>query len=301
MKKRFIAYALFSLVAVATIGAFFANRWFSASETTIPALAKETHFHGIAVDGNDPTRLYLATHHGLYIIGPDGKARRVSKTRDDFMGFTAHPTDSSVLYASGHPASGGNLGFIVSTDGGRSWAKLADGVGGPVDFHQMDISKADPEVFYGAHGGLQRSADGGRTWSKAGGPVPDGLIDLAVSGKDTDTLYAATKSGLLKSADGGRSWQLAHVIRRPTTMVQVTGHGDVYAFIFGTGLVRANDGSVNWQLVSNSFGGAYVLHLAVDKKDGGKLYAVTLNPETRAQAVLVSGDRGETWARLGAE
>jgi len=300
MKKRSIVYALFSLAAVATIGAFFANRSFSASETTIPALAKETHFHGIAVDRNDPTRLYLATHHGFYIIGPDGKARRVSKTRDDFMGFTAHPTDSSVLFASGHPASGGNLGFIVSADGGGSWAKLADGVGGPVDFHQMDISKADPEVIYGVHGGLQRSTDGGRTWSKVG-PVPDGLIDLAASGKNTDTLYAATKSGLLKSADGGRSWQLAYEIRRPATMVQVTGHGEVYAFIFGTGLVRANDGSVNWQLVSNPFGGAYVLHLAVDKKDGRKLYAVTLNPETRVQGVLVSSNRGETWAPLAAD
>ncbi len=93
----------------------------------------------------------------------------------------------SVLYASGHPASGGNLGFIISIDGGKSWAKLADGVGGPVDFHQMDVSKADPKVIYGLYGGLQRSADGGRSWSKVG-PAPDGLIDIAASGQDADTL-----------------------------------------------------------------------------------------------------------------
>lgn len=300
MKKRFVAYALSSVVAAAIIGVFFANRSFSASETTILALAKETHFHGIAVDGNDPTHLHLATHHGLYIIGPDGKVRRVSKTRDDFMGFTAHPTDSSVLFASGHPASGGNLGFIVSTDGGQSWRKLSNGVGGPVDFHQMDVSKADPKVIYGVHRGLQRSADGGRTWSKVG-PAPDGLIDMAASGKSADTLYAATRSGLLKSADGGRSWQLAHVIKRPVTMVQVAGRGEVYAFIFGTGLVRTDDGGVNWRLVSNAFSGTYVLHLAVDKTDGRKLYAVTLNPKTRAQAVVMSEDRGANWAPLAPE
>ncbi len=297
MKKRSIAYTLLSLVAAATSGVFFANRSFSAGETTIPALAEETHFHGIAVDGNDPTRLHLATHHGLYIVGPDGKARQISKTRDDFMGFTPHPSDPTVLYASGHPAGGGNLGFITSKDGGKSWTKLADGVGGPVDFHQMDVSKADPGIIYGVYGGLQRSADGGRTWSKAG-PVPDGLIDLAASGKDGDMLYAATKSGLFKSIDAGRSWQPAHVINRLATMVQVAAHGEVYAFIFGTGLVRADDGGVNWRLVSNAFGGAYVLHLALDKKDGRKLYAVTLNPETRAQAMLMSEDRGVSWASL---
>ena len=164
----------------------------------------------------------------------------------------------------------------------------------------MDVSKADPNVIYGVHGGLQRSADGGRTWTKVG-RLPAGLIDLAVSGKDADTLYSATKNGLLKSVDAGRSWRPAHVIKRPTTMVQTTGQGEVYAFIFGIGLVRADDGGVNWQSVSNAFGGAYVLHLAVDKSDGRKLYAVTLNPETRAHAVLVSGDRGESWAPLGAE
>jgi photosystem II stability/assembly factor-like uncharacterized protein len=300
MKKRSIAYALLSLVAVATIGALLANRSFSASETTISGLAKETHFHGIAVDGNDPTRLYLATHHGLYIVGPDGMARRISKNRDDFMGFTPHPSDPSVLYASGHPASGGSLGFITSKDGGKSWAKLADGFGGPVDFHQMDVSRADPKVIYGVHRGLQRSADGGRTWSKAG-PAPDGLIDLAASGQDADTLYAATKNGLFMSVDAGRSWRPAHIIKRPATMVQVTARGDVYAFIFGTGLVRADDGGVNWRLVSNAFGGAYVLHLAVDQADGRKLYAVTLNLETRAQAVLMSEDGGAIWAPLAVD
>ena len=297
MKKRSFAYALLGLATVATVSAFFANRSISAGEIAIPALAKETHFHGIAVDGNDPTRLHLATHHGFYIVGPGGKARRFSKNRDDFMGFTPHPSDPSVLYASGHPAGGGNLGFIASMDGGKSWAKLADGVGGPVDFHQMDVSKADPKVIYGVHRGLQRSADGGRTWSKVG-PVPDGLIDFAASGKDADTLYAATKTGLLKSVDAGRSWQPAHIVKRPATMIQVSARGDVYAFIFGTGLVRADDGGTNWRLVSNAFGGAYVLHLAVDQTDGRKLYAVTLNPETRAQAVLMSEDGGATWNSL---
>ncbi len=84
-------------------------------------------------------------------------------------------------------------------------------------------------------------------------------------------------------------------------MVQVVARDEIYAFIFGTGLVRADDSGVNWRLVSNAFGGAYVLHLAVDKKDGRKLYAVTLNPETRAQAVLMSEDRGVSWASLAVD
>jgi len=299
MIHRNLCY-FFAIAMIVGVAGVFENRPSFAASTMVSDLASKTHFHGIAVDPTDSSRVYLATHHGLYVVAPDGGADRISATTDDFMGFTPHPSDPSILYASGHPASGGNLGVIASQNGGESWAKLADGVGGPVDFHQMDVSKADPNVIYGVHGGLQRSADGGLTWTKMG-PVPDGLIDLAASGKDANALYAATKSGLYKSIDGGQSWRLAHVIKRPATMVQVSGQGDAYAFIFGIGLVRADDGGVNWRLVSKAFGGAYVSHLAVDRKDGRKIYAVAVNPETRAQSVLVSNDKGTTWAALGAD
>jgi hypothetical protein len=94
------------------------------------------------------------------------------------MGFTPDPRDPSILYASGHPASGDNLGFIASEDGGRSWRQLAEGVGGPADFHQLAVSATDPRTIYGAYQGqLQVSPDGGRTWEVVG-PAPEGLIDL---------------------------------------------------------------------------------------------------------------------------
>jgi len=287
-------------VAVAVTAGSFGSPSSFAATTTVSALAKETHFHGIAVDPADSSRVYLATHNGLYVVAPDGSADAISDAADDFMGFTAHPTDPATLFASGHPASGGNTGFIASTDGGRSWTKLSDGIGGPVDFHQMDVSKADPTVVYGVQGGVQRSGDGGRTWTKMG-PAPDGLISLAASGKDADTLYAATKGGLLRSTDAGRSWQLAHIIKRPATMVHVARHGGVYAFVVGTGLIRTTDGDVNWRPVSTAFGDDFLLHLAADPTDDSKLYAITLSAQTRAQSVLASSDGGKTWAPLGAK
>ena len=153
------------------------------------------------------------------------------------MGFTPDPRDPSILYASGHPAGGGNLGFIASDDGGRSWSQLAEGVGGPADFHQLAVSATDPRTIYGAYRGqLQVSPDGGRTWEVVG-PAPEGLIDLAASSKDPSALYAATQAGLLKSEDGGRTWQDAYWLRQPATMVHVAPGGAVYAFVVGTGLI----------------------------------------------------------------
>lgn len=296
-RKRTLVFLLFG-VAVLAAAAFLVSRSFSADETTVSALAEDTHFHGIAVDPRDANRLYLATHHGVFTVGPEGMARRVSESEDDFMGFTPHPADPDVLYASGHPAGGGNLGFIVSRDGGRSWSKLAEGVGGPVDFHQMDVSKADPSVVYGVYGDLQKSTDGGRSWSRVG-PAPDGIIGLAASSKKADRVYAATQRGLVVSTDGGRRWRPAHEARQPATMVHMTSDGTVYAFIAGTGLIRAAEPELDWTVLGNGFGGEFVLHLAVGA--GGEqrfLYAVTVNPETRAQALHVSRDGGRSWSPL---
>lgn len=294
---RWTVSAIAAVIAAAAVGAFYASRSFSQGETTVAALAKDTHFHGIAVDAADSKRIYLATHHGLYATGIDGKARLISEVRD-YMGFTAHPTDAAMLFASGHPAGGGNLGFIVSKDGGRSWTKLSDGIGGPVDFHQMDVSKADPRVIYGVFGVLQRSKDGGRTWERMG-PPPRDIIGIGASGIDTNTIYAATQHGLQRSTDGGRSWKQES--DRPTTMVHVSADGAVYAFMIGMGLVRAAEKDLAWRVVGKGFGEEFLLHFAADPRDPQRLYAVTYNSRTRAHSVIASRDGGERWAAFGTE
>jgi photosystem II stability/assembly factor-like uncharacterized protein len=275
-------------VAAGTIG--FASQARSGEGVPLSKLPQVTHIHGMAVGAADPSQLLLATHHGFFVVTPDGVATRVSETRDDFMGFTPHPTEPSVFYASGHPERGGNLGFVASRDGGRTWRQLSKGVGGPVDFHQMDVSKADPQVIYGAYRGIQVSRDGGRTWRSVGGQ-PDGLIDLAASARDTETLYAATQSGLFVSGDGGRVWQPAYPLRRPASLVEVTADGRIYAFVVGSGLIRASEPRLDWETLADSFGEHIPIHLAADPVDEDRLYVATHHG-----AVLASEDGGRSWA-----
>jgi len=261
-----------------------------AETVSLAELRERTHFHGLAVDPAAGERLLLATHHGFFAVSPDGRATRLSEDRNDYMGFTPHPSPMGGLFASGHPEGGGNLGFIVSHDGGKSWRQLSPGARGPVDFHQMDVSKADPRVVYGAYKGLQRSRDGGKTWEMVA-PLPERLIDLAASAHEVERLYAATERGLLLSTDGGRSWALAHEHAAPATLVQTGHEGDVYAFLFGIGLVKTVEPALRWELLSDGFGERYLLHLAVDPRDGERLYAVTQENE-----LLASRDGGRTWA-----
>jgi photosystem II stability/assembly factor-like uncharacterized protein len=245
-----------------------------------------THIHGVAVDRSDPSYLLIATHHGLYRAGPDGNSVRVSEIQD-FMGFNAHPSNPDILFASGHPAAGGNLGLVASRDGGRTWSQISPGLDGPVDFHHLTVSPANPDVIYGAYGGLQVSEDGGKTWEKAG-PLPAKIIDLAASAKNADILYAATETGLLVSLDVGKSWKPL-LEDRPVTLVEATP-GGVYAFVYGEGLKRASEGTFNWTTLSSDWGDDYLLHLAVDPTSADRLYGVTGH-----SVILQSTDGGKTW------
>ena len=292
MKRTTLIYAGIGAAGVLLVGLFI-NSSVGQGETTVSNLAEKTHVHGIAVDPGDPSRLLLATHNGFHIVTPDGTVTQISETSDDFMGFTPHPSDASTFYASGHPQRGGNTGVIVSRDGGKNWAELSPGAGGPADFHSMDASMADPNVMYGSHRGLQVSRDAGETWQNVG-PGAAGLIDLAASAKDPDTVYAATESGLQISMDGGQSWQPTKVSGQPVSLVEVAEDGRIFAFAVGTGLLVGEEGSPAWESLGNDFGDSVLLHLAADPSNAGRLYAVTQKGE-----VLASQDGGKTWQRFG--
>jgi hypothetical protein len=282
------------VLAAVLVGYVFTNFQTSKAGSTLrlETLAGKTHIHGIAVDSADPTRLYLATHHGFYVLSSDGNATRLSENSNDYMGFTPHPTDPRVFFASGHPSQGGNTGFIQSVDGGRTWQQLSAGVGGPVDFHQMDVSRVDSNLIYGVFRGLQVSEDGGNTWHMAA-KTPPKLFDLAASANDTETLFAATQNGLFITRNRGQSWKPAHFNRAPASMVQTASDGSVYTFVAGLGLLHSPDDSMQWTRLSNNFDDRYLLHLAVDPTNPAKLYAVTNTKE-----VLASRDGGVTWKAL---
>jgi photosystem II stability/assembly factor-like uncharacterized protein len=277
------------LDTIAAVLAFATLTLPAAAADSIPLaeLDKQTHYHGLAVDPADPSRLYLATHHGFYRVGPDGTATRLSQVQD-FMGFTPHPTDPSVFYASGHPSNGGNLGFLMSLDGGANWTQVSPGANGPVDFHQMDVSPADPQVIYGVYGDLQVSRDGGKNWAIVGQP-PEGLIALAASATSAKRIYGATQMGLMVSDDSGATWRALAFGGQPVSMVATGPNGALYAYVVGSGLMSATEAKPEtWSSLSSD--PRIQLHLAIDDKDPNRLFAIAYEG-----GIIRSDDGGRTW------
>lgn len=264
--------------------------WRIQAGKSVP-ISDVSHIHGITVDPTDPARLYLATHYGVYRTAPDGTAERVSDNGNDYMGFTPHPTEAELFYASGHPTSGGNMGVIVSRDGARTWEQLAPGAAEPVDFHAMAVSPADPNVIYGLYGDLQVSRDGGRTWKAAASPPAD-VFDITASAADPNMVYAATLDGVMVSRDSGKTWEAAGLQGKLATMVETAPDGSVFAFVVGSGLMKAPAVALAWQRVAD-FREELLLHLAIDHSNSIRMFAVT-----QEGGILTSTDGGVNWDPL---
>lgn len=256
-----------------------------------------THAHGLAIDNGDPSKLYIATHEGLYLLQNDKELYRVGDVRDDLMGFSIDGSTPGTFYSSGHFRGGGNIGLQKTTDGGLSWQRVSLGLEGPVDFHAMTVSAADPTVVYGYYGGkLQRSKDGGESWERAVGSVMP--IALVSHPTRASVLYAATPKGVQVTEDYGNTWRSLSV-QLDTGAVLALAIDSVdtdrlLAFSEAlNGLGKSTDGGRSWRSISESFGGSDVLHLAMSSSDPNTVYALT-----SANAVYKSSDGGDAWARI---
>lgn len=251
------------------------------------------HVHGFSVDVANPERLLIATHHGLLAL-EGGTLTQVGTSQDDFMGFTPHPSNASVLFSSGHSQREGNLGFQKSVDGGQSWQKVSDGLSGPVDFHSMAVSAVNPDIVYGYFGQLQRSTDGGQHWEIATGAVQP--ISLTSDPTRENIVYAATQSGVLVSNDKADSWKsLSPQLEGAAVSTIAFEPSGGYALTFSLklgGMGKSTDGGVTWKKLNESFGGGAVMYIAFSTM-GSSTYALT-----ESNAIYKSTDTGETWSKV---
>jgi hypothetical protein len=253
-------------------------------------LMSATHVHGIGPGSGGADSLTLATHNGLWAVDlATGTATRLGGSQDDFMGYSAVPGSPGTAFASGHPETGGNLGIIKTEDAGQSWTHVSDGLEGPVDFHNMEVSRSEPAVIYGiGHDRrVQRSADGGVTW-EATGQAPEKLIDIATSPEDAAALFAATEAGLFLSADQGVTWT-AVIEGAPVSTVDSGADGVVRAVDLEQGLVTIGAGG-EITPVSGALPDGYLLFLNTTSVDPLRLAALSAKGR-----LVVSDDAGVTW------
>ncbi len=261
----------------------------------------DNHTHGLSVSSTNPNLIYLATHHGLLQHTQTGKWLWLEPTqkRADYMGFTADPTNPQRFYTSGHPQTGGNLGFQVTENSAQDWKQIS--MPG-VDFHALAIAPNNPKVFYGfpASGaeGLHASTDGGKTWQKT---QMNGLkaapFNLVVDPVNADQVFAITPAGLYESTDRGNVWSLVSNTQKTPViglaLQQEAGKTVMYSSRPAqSGIDRSMDGGKTWQKWGTGTKGM-VMYLAIAPSNPKMFYAIN-----RENTVFQSQDGGRNWKEL---
>ncbi len=251
-----------------------------------------THGHGLAVDVEDSSKVYIATHHGLLVLVNDKDLFKVGSSTDDYMGFSSHPTNSNVFFSSGHPSTGGNIGFQKSEDGGFSWKKVSNGINGPVDFHAMTVSPANPNLIYGwFQGALQSSTNEGKDWEIAG-TTSFPVVNLSADPKDENIVYAASSQGLMVSLDKGSTWTklldgfVSVIVINPQDSQKLLAYSDKQ-------LAKSSDRGKTWEKTSADFSGETPLFISFNKHDQNIIYLLT-----EKNSIYKSTDGAITWNKV---
>ncbi len=248
--------------------------------------------NGISINPEKPSSFLVASFSGVFSISNDSRAQLVTLDPIGLTELVRHPEKPLTLFSSGYRSETEKLGIVRSDDGGKSWAPISKGSKGPVAFYAMAMSPSHPQVIYGAgaENELQFSSDGGRNW-KIIGNTPDQVFDIAVSRDNPDKIYLATRAGLFESDTGGKEWNPAHIVRRPTTMVNVSDDGTLRAFIYGFGLVTATkEAPLSWVKSSYKFADRALMDIAVSPINPSSIFGVS-----DTGVVFKSVDSGESW------
>lgn len=260
-------------------------------------LEKTLHIAAIRVHPANPDIVWVAAQgavhgpsadRGIYLSTDGGSTWQRTLYVDDNTGCADLSLDMRnprILYAamwdhrrlpwkviSGGPGSG----LYKSTDGGRTWQKLQNGLPAALGKAAIDVSRANPQRVYanieaeGDKGGVYRSDDGGNSWqqtNKTRVTVARAwyYIEIFADPQQEDLVYVLNAPAL-KSIDGGRTFS-----NLPTP------HGDNHWLWI--------DPQNNQRMINSNDGGANISF------NGGKSWSTQQNQPTAQFYRVITDNR----------
>jgi photosystem II stability/assembly factor-like uncharacterized protein len=213
-----------------------------------------------------------------------------------------HPSDPQTLWLGS--VSGG---IWKTTDGGASWAPLADFLTN-LAVSSMVIDPTNPKVLYAGTGegyfngdsirgaGVFKTTDGGATWNQlpqtAASPNWYYVDRLAISPADNQVILAATRSGIWRSSDGGTTWSrrlttsfMFDINFDPTDPSKAIASGDNGAVRYST------DGGLTWNPATGISGSR--IEVAYARSSPNIVYA---SVESGQGQIYKSTDGGQSYS-----
>lgn len=276
----------------------------SANNAYVTGYTESTDFPVIAGALSTKSAMYKSSNgagswsndnYGFHIATPG------STGTHSVSALVLHPTEPSTIYA------GTGAGVFKSTNGGRTWAPMNNGLGG-VSVVGLVINPSAPSTLYalvnvlGNVRGVYKTIDGGASWNlRSNGIISSEVFSIAIDPVTPNTLYVGVGfccgpgSRIFKTTDGADNW--APLVNAPsqvplTLTIDPLNHATIYATDSASpGTVHKSiDAGATWQPLSATVQSARFI--SVSPLTPGLVYASV------GETLLKSIDGGTNWSTV---
>ncbi|MEZ5308913.1 MAG: hypothetical protein R2684_17340 [Pyrinomonadaceae bacterium] len=245
----------------------------------------------------DPNLLLAGTVTGIWMSRDSGDTwtELDSETTPEKLDSLAiDPEDLNTFYA------GTWWRAYKSTDAGKSWKLIKDGMIDDSDVFAIDIDPADPDkIIAGACSGIYLSLNKGEQWKKVQG-IPSQsrrTRDIIHNPGKEGYVYAGTTEGLWMSTDSGSTWRLttSKTVEINSIAVNKDNPNKVFLGTNNFGVMVSEDGGRSFKVSNGNFTSRFAYNIVGDLEKPNRIYATTVNTATGGGFVFVSNDFGVTW------
>jgi len=271
------------------------HRW--EGDTTWTHLGWNTpRISGIALDRDDPKRIFLASGNGVMRsldAGANWKVMtdwRVTEVQD----VDIHALNPNQVWCASA------YGIWGTKDGGETWQEMNQGLAKGFTYTQTveaDRTTKD-RVFAGSWGGLYVSTNGGEQWTLAAAPGKP-ILDIQQSTANPKVWIMGTeKAGIWLSNDNGQTWNQAPGKHRSQTIyaVAVNPHNpnELAAAGWDTGVWISKNAGKSWINLTRGLPVRNVFEVIFDVNVPGRLWVATIEG-----GLFHTINEGRTWVKAG--
>ncbi len=265
-----------------------------------PELKNEA-LHSLTQSESDPDVLIVGTFNGIFRSNDRGDTWTQLPTYDvaglvHVESLAIDPRTSNIIYA------GTWYLPYKSTDGGKTWQSLKNGIIDDSDIFAIDIDPRDPNhIIASACSGIYETKNAGDNWRKVQGIPSQSRRTRAILQHPSvpGLVFAGTTEGFWRSERGGDadSWMVTTSRQLEINSIAVHPSRPETVFI-GTnnyGVMVSYDRGQNFTPTNGGYSGRFANVIVADREIANRIYAATINTATGGGFLFVSNDNGETW------
>lgn len=260
---------------------------------------KEEALHSMTQSEKNPDMLVVGSNRGIWQSLDSGESWAQFNTSSqpgliNVETLAVDPRTTDVIYA-------GTWYLPYKTsDGGRTWQSIKNGIIDDSDIFAIDIDPRNPDhVIASACSGIYETRNAGANWRKVQGIPSQSRRTRAIlqHPSQAGVVFAGTTEGFWRSTNGGESWMLT--TSKQLEINSITVHPQTPNTIFiGTnnyGVMVSNDGGKTFAPTNGGYSGRFANAIVPDREQAERIYASTINTATGGGFFFVSNDGGMSW------